>query len=465
MRKSSLPSRLRWLPLTIMLINLPVAVAQTTSPPGNSAPVAGPALTLQQALDYLSGSPSVKQSQLSVQAAQATFNAARTALGLTVAATGGANYVGPYSTTVAGNNVNVDSSLSGSAGVNVSLGVFPWSSSQAGLRRSQWALAYAQARLIAAQNTAKLNVMQQYFNGLLATQDVQLADQALAVAQRQLAVVQAQQGNGNATQQSVLAAQASVQSAQAQQLQAAASVQQARLSLAGALGQTLGDVQFVTSPDETLTLPDVEKLVAQARTVHSDVIYAQQQLSNAQDALSAAQIAANIPDVTASVTYGPNAGTGLGASLNLQQGTVGASYRQPFPNNSDTTSHLIASVSGTYVIYSPALRAEVSSAQASVLQSQVSLSVAQQTVELQVRTAYSTLQNALNGVQTQLAQVKVAQASLEAAQASLKAGTGTQDAVNSAQLSLAQAQRALLSARVGAQLALLQLMIASGGLS
>lgn len=210
--------------LTLVLLGQALAAAQTPHP-----------LTLRQALEYLNQSPSVQQAQLSLQAAQTTFDAARASRGLTVTALGSAEYSGPY-TTRTGSPVNVDSSLSGLAGVNVSVGVFPWSGSQAGLRRAQWALKYAQARLIAAQNGAKLNVMQQYFNGVLATWDVQLADQSLAVAQRRLAVTQAQQANGNATAQAVLSAQASVQSAQAGRLQAASSLQQARLSLSGALG-------------------------------------------------------------------------------------------------------------------------------------------------------------------------------------------------------------------------------------
>lgn len=440
--------------LTLVLLGQPLAAAQTPQP-----------LTLRQALEYLNQSPSVQQAQLSLQAAQTTFDAARASRGLTVTALGSAEYSGPYTTTRTGSPVNVDSSLSGLAGVNVSVGVFPWSGSQAGLRRAQWALKYAQARLIAAQNGAKLNVMQQYFNGVLATWDVQLADQSLAVAQRRLAVTQAQQANGNATAQAVLSAQASVQSAQAAQVQAASSLQQARLSLSGALGRPLGDVQFNDQPAETLTLPDVETLVKQARAGHSDVIYAMQQLSSAEDALETARINASIPDVTASVNYGPAPGTGLGASLNLQQGTVGASYRQPIPGNQDTTSHLSASLNASYVLYSPARRAEVMSAQANVQQSQVSLGVAQQTVELNVRAAYSTLQNTLSTVQIQAAQVQVAQAALDAAKLSLQAGTGTPDAVQSAELSLAQAQRSLLSARMTAQLNLLQLIISSGGLS
>lgn len=458
-------SAFRWAALSLGLACGGVgteALAQGTEAPS------GPILTLEQALNDLNQSPTVRQSQLSVQSAQATFNAAQASRGLTVAATGGVNYTGGYSTVLNGTPANVDSSLSGSAGVNVSVGVFPWASNQAGLRKAEWNLKYAQARLIEAQNAARLNVTQQYFNGLLATQDVKLAAQSLAVAQRALAVAQAQQANANATRQSVLSAQAGVQGAESQVTQAQASLEQARLSLGGALGRGLGNVQFV-EPGGSLALPavlpEVEPLVQRARQTRSEVISAQQQLVAAQDALAQAQVEANIPDVTASVNYGPTASSGLGASLNVQQGTASASYRQPIPNESRNSSHLSASLSGTYVLFSPTLKAQVSAAQASVAQSQVSLNVAQQSAELDVRTAYSSLQTALTAVKVQESQVQVAQAGLEAAQASLQAGTGTQDSVQSAQLSLLQAQRALLSARVNAQLALLKLTIASGGLS
>lgn len=478
--------RLYLLSGTLLLGSLPgMALAQTTATQNTAAQTtatptttASPALvvdpipnaiSLADALQMLSQSPGVTQGRLSVQAAQARFNAARSALGLTVSAVGNGSYSGGYTTTTktatsAGTTTTVDSAAGGAAGLSVSLGVFPWSTSQTALHSSQWALAYAQAQLVSAQNSAKLNVTQQYENGVLAEQDVTLSASALAVAQRQLSVAQTQFASGNATQQSVLAAQAAVQNAQAQQASAAANLEQARLSLSAALGTNLGTFTFSSLPAETAALPDLESLVRTARTQRSEVIYAQQQLSAAQDALNTAQINANIPSLNASVGYGPNSGSGLSATLNLQQGTVGASYLQPFGSAvSSTPSHLSASVSGSYVLYSPTVRAQIAAAQATLEQSQLSLNVAQQTAELDVRSKYNTLQSALNTLGTGQAQVRVAQSALDAAQASLQAGNGTQDSVSSAQLALEQARRALLSDQIAAQIALLQLLISSGG--
>ena len=85
-------------------------------------------LTLDAALALLSGAPSVTQAQLAVQVAQRNLDAARTALGLTVSVNGNAAYTGPGTQTAAdGTTTALSSSLSGSAGVNVSLGLLPWS--------------------------------------------------------------------------------------------------------------------------------------------------------------------------------------------------------------------------------------------------------------------------------------------------------------------------------------------------
>ncbi|SMB79184.1 TolC family protein [Deinococcus hopiensis] len=420
-------------------------------------------LTLDAALAQLAGAPSVTQAQLSVVTAQENLNAARSALGLTVSVTGNANYAGA-TTSVAANGTSADTpaSLSGSAGVNVSLGLLPWASSQAGLRSAERNLALARVRLTEAQATARLNAVQQYLAGVLATQDVALADQTLALRQRQLTVTQTQRENGNATAESVLSAQANVQSAQGAQLQAAASLDAARRSLSAALGTDVGGRTFITAPQTTFTLPDVAALVTQARTQRREVLEAQNTLAAAQEALETQRREATLPDVTASVRYGPGTG-GLSASLNLKQGTVGAGYTLPVGTSTGTANRVTASVTGTYVIYSPAVKAELSAAQATVTQAQLSLNVAQQNVELDVRTRLSTLQSSLIALQSRATQVQVAQISLDAARTRVEAGTGTADDVAAAELGLLQAQRDLLSARVTAQTNLIQLQNAAGG--
>ncbi|SMB77843.1 TolC family protein [Deinococcus hopiensis] len=445
------PPPVRWPRVLALSVGLPLSGAALAQPPRD--------LTLEAALAQLAQAPSVTQAQLSVVTAEQNLRAARSALGLTVSVTGNASYAGAN---LATDGTETASTLNGNVGVNVSLGLLPWSSSQAGLRSAERNLALARARSSETQGTARLNAVQQYLAGVVATQDVALADRTLALRQRQLAVEQAQLENGNATAQSVLSAQANVQAAQGAQLQAAANLDAARRSLGAALGQDLSLVSFSSLPEGAFTLPDVSALVTQARMRRREVLEAQNALASAQEALETQRRDATLPDVTASVRYGPGTG-GLQASLNLKQGTVGAAYTLPVGTSGSTVNRLTASLSGSYVIYSPSVKAQVSAAEATVTQAQLSLSTAQQNVELDVRTRYSALQASLIAIQSRETQVQVAQAGLDAARTRLEAGTGTADDVTAAELNLLQAQRDVLSARATAQTTLIQLQNAAGG--
>jgi len=299
---------------------------------------------------------------------------------------------------------------------------------------------------------------------VLATQDITLATRTLELRQRQLTVAQTQQAAGNATAETVLTAQTAVQTATSSLTQAQSSLDSARRTLDATLGSALGNVTFSTRPDETLTLPDLNALVARARTVSSDVISAQNTLAAAQEALEDDQRDARLPDLTASVGYGGGTAGTVSATLNVKQGTLGSSYSLPLGDRASTGGNrLTASVSGSYVVYSPAQQAALSAAQAGVTQAGLSLTVAQQNAELDVRSRYVTVQTNLNAVQTRAAQVQAAGLAVQTAQARLDAGTGTADDLAAATLSLAQAERDLLSARITAQLSLTQLLNAAGG--
>ncbi|MFC4638736.1 TolC family protein [Deinococcus hohokamensis] len=456
-----------------LALALGAAQAQTAAPPTQSPPAqslpatatpAPAALTLDAALALLAEAPSVRGAQLGVQVAQANLNAARTALGLTVSVSGNAGYSGASTATVAdGTSVSTGSSLNGAASVNVSLGVLPWSSNASGLQSAQRSLTLAQARLNETQNAARLNVAQQYLAAVVAGRDAALATQTLALRSRALQVAQAQQQTGNATAQSVLSAQAALEAAQAAQVQAQAALDAARLNLGAALGRTLGDVSFVSPPSETFSLPDLEALVTRARASRREVIAAQNDVAAAQEALETLRRDQTLPDLTASVRYGPAGSGGLSTSLNLKQGTLGAGYTLPLSGESSSANRVVASVSGSYVVYSPAARAQLSAAQATVTQTQLTLSVTQQEVELDVRQRYAAVQTGLLGLQSQATQAQLAQSALEAARARLGAGTGTADEVAAAELTLAQAQRDLLDARATVQTSLIQLQNAAGG--
>lgn len=453
------PSRLSG-PGLLLSLALSVSSATAQGQASTQASTQTATLTLADALARLADSPSVTQAALSVKVAGQNLQASRAALGLTVSVNGNAAYAGASTAT----DGMATSNLSGSAGVNASLGLLPWSSSQTALRTAERSLALAQAKLSAAQNTARLNVAQQYLNAVVAAQDVTLAEKTLALRQRQLMVAQTQQANGNATAQDVLTAQANVQAAQGTQIQARASVDTARRSLSAALGSDVTGLSLTSLPAETFTLPELPALVTQARSSRSEVIDAQNSLLAAQDALATQQREARLPDLTASVRYGPGSG-GLNATLNVKQGTLGAGYSVPFGSTGTGTeaSRLQASISGSYVVYSPALQAQVTAAQASVTQAELSLNVARQTVELDVRGKYAAAQTAVLAVQTAATQVQVAQVALDTARTRLQAGTATGDDVTQAELNLEQAGRNLISARVQAQIALLQLTSAAGG--
>ncbi|WP_102127565.1 TolC family protein [Deinococcus planocerae] len=439
------------------------ACAQTT--PGPAAPSsANPStLTLEGALARLAQAPGVTQAQLSVQVAGQNLDAARRALGLSVSVTGSTSYAGGSTATADdGTTTSTAGSLGGSVGVQASLGLLPWSSGQNSLRTAQRSLTLAQASLQAAQASARLNVYQQYLAAVVAGRDVTLAQDTLALRQRQLEIARTQRAQNNATQESVLSAQANVQLAQASLLEARSDLEVARLNLAAVLGQSLTGVTFSTQPAGAFTLPDLNTLVTRARTNTVDVIEAQNTLAAAQETLEEQQRDQRLPDLTASLRYGPATSGGLSATLDVQAGNAGVGYSVPF-GGSGAGNRVVASVTGSYVVYSPALRAQLSAAQANVTQAQLSVQVAQQNAELSVRTLYSTAQTNLTALGSGATQVQVAQATLSAAQARLRAGTGTADAVTSAQIALDQAGRNLVQARVTVQLDLIRLQNAAGG--
>ncbi|WP_264371056.1 TolC family protein [Deinococcus gobiensis] len=164
--------------------------------------------------------------------------------------------------------------------------------------------------------------------------------------------------------------------------------------------------------------------------------------------------------------YGPSGSGGLNASLNLKQGTASAGYTVPLGTGSSSsgTNRVVASVTGSYVVYSPALKAQVSAAQANVTQAQLTLNVTQQNAELNVRTRYATAQASLISLQSLVTGVEVARLGVQTAQTRLTAGVGTADDVTQAQLAQGQAERALQNARATAQINLIQLENAAGGL-
>lgn len=443
----------------------PPATTPTTTQAPAPQPIAAQNYTLEQAYAQLAGAPSVTRAALSVQVAQQNLEAARSALGLTVSVNGNASYVGSGAGTASdGAATTTAASLSGNAGVSVSLGLLPWSNNQSSLRASERSLALARATLQEAQRSARLNVTQAYFDAVLATQDLTISAQTTALRTRQLQVAQAQDAAGNAAPEAVLSAQAALQAAQSAAAQAQGTLDTAQRTLESALGVSLGRVTFSPPAQATLTLPDVSALVARARTGRADVISAQNTLAAAQDTLDTAVRDATLPDLTASVGYGGGSAGTLSTSLNLKQGTLSSAYSVPVGSSTSSSGgRLTASLSGSYVVYSPAQRASLSADQAAVTQAALSLTVAQQNVELDVRSRFITAQQALTAVQTRQTQVQVAQQQLATAQARVQAGTATPDDVQSAELTLAQAQRDLLSARLSAQTTLIQLDNAAGG--
>lgn len=468
---SAHPSR-RGLPLALALSAALVvasgpALAQTApvtpAAPQVSAPQAS-MYTLEQAYAQLAGAPSVTRAALSVQVAQQNLDAARSALGLTVSVNGNASYASAAGTASDGAATTTAASLGGNAGVSVSLGLLPWSNSQSSLRASERSLALAGATLHEAQRSARLNVTQAYFDAVLAAQDVQIGAQTTVLRARQLQVAQAQEAAGNAAPEAVLSAQAALQAAQSAAAQAQGNLDTAQRTLESALGVSLGRVTFSPPAQATLTLPDVSALVARARTGRADVISAQNTLAAAQDTLDSATRDSALPDLTASVGYGGGSAGTLSASLNLKQGTLSSAYSVPVGSSASSGgSRLTASLSGSYVVYSPAQKASLSADQAAVTQAALSLTVAQQNVELDVRSRFMAAQQALTAVQTRQTQLQVAQQQLATAQARVQAGTATPDDVQSAELTLAQARRDLLSARLNAQITLIQLDNAAGG--
>lgn len=467
---SAHPSR-RGLPLALALSAALVvasgpALAQTApvtpAAPQVSAPQAS-MYTLEQAYAQLAGAPSVTRAALSVQVAQQNLDAARSALGLTVSVNGNASYASAAGTASDGAATQT-ASLGGNAGVSVSLGLLPWSNSQSSLRASERSLALAGATLHEAQRSARLNVTQAYFDAVLAAQDVQIGAQTTALRARQLQVAQAQEAAGNAAPEAVLSAQAALQAAQSAAAQAQGNLDTAQRTLESALGVSLGRVTFSAPAPADLTLPDLGALVARARSGRADVIGAQNTLAAAQDTLDSATRDSALPDLTASVGYGGGSAGTLSASLNLKQGTLSSAYSVPVGSSASSSGgRLTASLSGSYVVYSPAQRAGLSADQAAVTQAALSLTVAQQNVELDVRSRFMAAQQALSAAQTRQTQLQVAQQQLLTAQARVQAGTATPDDVQSAELTLAQAQRDLLSARLNAQITLIQLDNAAGG--
>lgn len=443
----------------------PIPATPTQTAPLESTPdqAALPPLTLETALARLPQTPSWQQADVVYAAAQRQLEAARAALGLTFGVGGSYSYADSFGAGTAANRTTA------AVSATVGLSVLPWSPVYDNLRAAQYSLNLAGATRAATRATVALNVYSQYDAARLAQLDLVTAQGQRDLAAAQLQIARAQRAQNNATAEAVLAAQAALQSAEANLTQTQGTLESGRRTLFSTLGLTPSAVNFSSAPPEGGALPTLDPLLAAAQANRSEVAAALYDVQVAQDRLNIALRDRQLPAGNVSVQYGQlggsgvQAGTSVGAGLNVQTGVASATFSQPLTGNTgNVPTSLALSVSATFNILDPVAQAQIQNARTLVERYQLSLTLARQNVELDVRQKYLSAVNGQATLNAARTGVTRAQTALATAQAALAAGTGTGVTVQSAQLDLATARRTLEAALENAQLTLLTLHAATG---
>ncbi|MFC4454396.1 TolC family protein [Deinococcus sonorensis] len=455
--------------LLTLLLAPATALAQSAEPApaappaaqAPTAPVSGAAITLDQALAALPGSVAYQRVQLALASAQAQYDAARAAGGLTAGVSGNGSYSSAGTTAQDG---SASSATTLSATATLSAPLLPWSNAALGLQQATRSLATARANFAQGVAGLRVSVYQAYAKGVAAQQNLEIATRSLQLAERTLAQQQAAQALNNATAATVQGAQASVLSAQTTQRQAQADLDSARRALGNLTARDLSGATFEATGSDVPALPTLEQALAAARTFSPDLQAAQAALQAAQSTLAQAQRDRAIPAATLTAGYG--AASKLTASLNVQSGVGSLSYSQPLLGGASGSGSSAASftlgLNASFNVLDPGADAQIRSDQVAVQSAQAAVLAQQQTVEQTLRDTYSSAQIAQQAIRDREAALTQTTTALNTAQARLQAGTGTETELQQAQLAQLQAQRDLIAARFTALAAAAQLSALTG---
>lgn len=368
--------------------------------------------------------------------------------------------VSPLQVSISGTAATAPKEMGGQSaalGLHASLGVLPWAGHSVAVARAerQWQL--AQAKLRETLREEQSQVAQAYFGVLLAEKDLILAEQTLNLRERQHWIGEQQRSQENLSAEQLAGLALAREQAKAQHAGAQQALDYARRSLQLVLGMTTEEtlnVQLTSMPPRlplaSLTaaqLPEIE--------VSSELLTARANVANAREALDEARRAVQ-PDLNAKIHYGQT-GAGLNAQFDYKRGQVTANYLLPL-EKSTAPAYFDASVSGTYLLYSPAEYAAISAAEVALTQAQWSLNITEQKTRLDQRNQRNSAQRDEQAMNAAISQKELSMLAVETARARMKAGIASADEVTQAELNLLEAERSLLSAQIKAYLSALPLL-------
>ncbi len=426
-----------------------IAFAQGAQPaPPPAAPAAaGPALTLDQAIqEALAQNPQITAAQQTVAAAQQGVAAAHTGLAPTVSLTGNGNFGTSSATTVTSSGVTqVLPGPQGTGSVSFvgTLPLFDSGRTSAGVASAEAALAGAEAALRQTRQTVAIQTATAFFNVLSAEGLTTVRQAQLKQAQDQLALAQAQVRAGVAAQADVVQVQAQVALAQVNLLSAQAGIGTGKASLQALLAAD------VAAPVEVQALPAAPPVTITAEAALQQALANRPEIASAQAQVQSAQAGLELARVNA----GPQFTVGLNTAYT------------PLSTSSSISNSVSYGVGGTLSL--PLFDAgkgqdQIRQAQAQLASAQAQLTSAQLSVRQDAYQAYlGAVQAAANMTATEAARAAADQA-LAVAQGRYRAGVTTILEVTTAQANAAQAESNAVTAVYTYETALATLLHAEG---
>jgi outer membrane protein len=426
----------------------PVPAPQPPAGPKPSTSPAGPALTLDQAIEHaLAQNPQVTAAQQAVAAAQQTVTIARTGLEPSILLAGSGGY---GNTSI--NRVNTSGFVTplvtltptGALVVTANYPLYDSGLTPANVAAAEASLVQAQATLRQTQQDLSLQAATAFFNVLQAEQLTTVREAQLAQAQQALAQAEAQFRAGTAARSDVIQAQSSLAQAQVNLLVAQSQIDTSKAGFRGVLAMDMFAPVEVQEPQA----PPLRVAIAADAAVQ-DAVANRPEVALAAAAVQSSQAALTIAIIT--------------AGLQLTVG-LGASYT-PYSTSSFANNTGTYGVTGTLslpLFDSGKGKASIDESKANLGNAQAKLSQEELTVRQDAYQSYlAAVQGAANITATQAAQT-AAEEALRVAEGQYRAGVGTILAVTTAQANAAQAEVNAVTAVYTYETALATLQHATG---
>lgn len=369
--------------------------------------------------------------------------------------------VSPLQVSLSGTAATAPKEMGGQSaalGLHASLGVLPWAGHSVAVARAERQWKMAQVKLRETLREGQSQVAQAYFGVLLAEKELALAEQTLKLRERQHWIGEQQRTQENLSAEQLAGLALASEQAKAHFAGAQQALDYARRSLQLVLGMTTEEalnIQLTSMPPRLPLPPLAEAIGEKTIEVSSEWLTAQDNVANARETLAEARRAVQ-PDLNAKIHYGKT-GAGLNAQFDYKRGQVTANYLLPLEKNT-TPVYFDASVSGTYLLYSPAEYAAISAAEVALTQAQWTLNITEQKSRLEYRNRRNNAQRDEQTAAAAEAQKELSMLAVETARARMKAGIASADEVTQAELNLLEAERNLLSAQIKAYLSVLPLL-------